>query len=271
MTPGEYCVEVELIDESDETVAMSGICEYIEFDDGEDKFYCDNGNEIPYDWVNDGYDDCGDGSDESDSEDEGCYDDDGNEEACPEPSERLMDIIEAFDESIIGSVMEEFSENLEDRLSNYEEDLAYTDGDARMLWSEDLGMCVGFQIIVKDEDNQWYSLVGPQSDMYADAPVSIGVVYLIGATAEDEIVLMETEDSLDDLVDESEHDVTNIFEALRDAGAPDPDDPDATKKDDADEIASKGGFVPFVSPLASIAMLALAGLVLSRRRKEPLV
>ena len=32
---------------------------------GDDTFYCDNGNEIPMDWVDDGADDCGDGSDES--------------------------------------------------------------------------------------------------------------------------------------------------------------------------------------------------------------
>ena len=30
-------------------------------------FVCDNGNEIPMDWVNDGMDDCGDNSDEYDT------------------------------------------------------------------------------------------------------------------------------------------------------------------------------------------------------------
>jgi Ca2+-binding EF-hand superfamily protein len=38
-------------------------------DGGDDTFYCDNGNEIPMDYVDDGWDDCGDGSDESDDDD----------------------------------------------------------------------------------------------------------------------------------------------------------------------------------------------------------
>ena len=37
-------------------------------DDDEDMFVCDNGNEIPMDWVNDGMDDCGDNSDEYDND-----------------------------------------------------------------------------------------------------------------------------------------------------------------------------------------------------------
>jgi len=39
-------------------------------DEGDEMFTCDNGDEIPMDWVNDGWDDCGDGSDEYEDGDE---------------------------------------------------------------------------------------------------------------------------------------------------------------------------------------------------------
>ena len=39
-------------------------------DDGEEMFTCDNGDEIPMDWVNDGEEDCEDGSDEFDDGDD---------------------------------------------------------------------------------------------------------------------------------------------------------------------------------------------------------
>jgi len=43
-------------------------------DEGDEMFTCDNGDEIPMDWVNDGWDDCGDGSDESDNGDNDQHD-----------------------------------------------------------------------------------------------------------------------------------------------------------------------------------------------------
>ena len=52
-----------------------------EEDDNTEMFICDNGEEIPTDWVNDGTDDCGDGSDEFDEVDNTTYFmcDNGNE------------------------------------------------------------------------------------------------------------------------------------------------------------------------------------------------
>ena len=54
-------------------------------DNEPDMFVCDNGDEIPMDWVNDGMDDCGDNSDEydNDNSDDGDHDhdnDDGDED-----------------------------------------------------------------------------------------------------------------------------------------------------------------------------------------------
>ncbi|HIF16883.1 MAG TPA: hypothetical protein EYQ85_06495 [Candidatus Poseidoniales archaeon] len=276
-------------------------------DEGEggddDTYTCDNGEEIPREYVNNGYEDCEDGSDEGVDEGEGggedCYDENGNMEPCddegegPDISERLETIITAFSESTIESTMEAFGDNLEDRLSNYEEDLAYVDANARLLWSEELGKCVGFQIIVADEDEYWYTLVGPESDVYNQAPISTSIEYIIGgSTAEDEIILMESEDSLDDLVDESVHDVTDVNDALRGAGVdipveeeeeevvvpgnetddttiPDEKDDSNESAGDAEKLASEGGFVPFVSPLATIGIIALAGLAISRKRDKP--
>ena len=53
-------------------------------DGGDDTFYCDNGNEISRDLVDDGWDDCGDGSDESD--------DDGEGDDIPTPEEAMEDV-----------------------------------------------------------------------------------------------------------------------------------------------------------------------------------
>ncbi len=50
-------------------------------DNEPDMFVCDNGNEIPMDWVNDGMDDCGDNSDEydNDNSDDGDHDHDNDD------------------------------------------------------------------------------------------------------------------------------------------------------------------------------------------------
>ena len=67
-------------------------------DDGDsdnepDMFVCDNGNEIPMDWVNDGMDDCGDNSDEydNDNSDDGDHDHDNDGDSDNEPDMFVCD------------------------------------------------------------------------------------------------------------------------------------------------------------------------------------
>ncbi|MCH1592339.1 MAG: hypothetical protein L7R66_05030, partial [Candidatus Thalassarchaeaceae archaeon] len=53
-----------------------------------DMFVCDNGDEVPMDYVNDGWDDCGDGSDEYDNDDsDDDQDDEGDDDGPPSPEE----------------------------------------------------------------------------------------------------------------------------------------------------------------------------------------
>jgi len=62
-------------------------------DDEPDMFVCDNGNEIPMDWVNDGMDDCGDNSDEYDNDDsdDGDHDHDNDGDSDNEPDMFVCD------------------------------------------------------------------------------------------------------------------------------------------------------------------------------------
>jgi len=74
---GEEEIPMDWVNDGEEDCS-DGSDEYD--DDGSDNepdmFVCDNGDEIPMDWVNDGMDDCGDNSDEYDNDDS----DDGDED-----------------------------------------------------------------------------------------------------------------------------------------------------------------------------------------------
>jgi len=97
-------------------------------DGDEEMFLCDSGEEIPGDWVNDGYEDCYDGSDEFDDNDEGDSDDDG----APSPEDVLdmydtnMDDYISFEEFWDAFGDEENSENydsLHDIFNNSDYDM----------------------------------------------------------------------------------------------------------------------------------------------------
>ena len=97
-------------------------------DGDEEMFLCDSGEEIPEDYVNDGYEDCYDGSDEFDDNDEGDSDDDG----APSPEDVLdmydtnMDDYISFEEFWDAFGDEENSENydsLHDIFNNSDYDM----------------------------------------------------------------------------------------------------------------------------------------------------
>ena len=94
---GESCVCIDVDGSCDDGDDDWGY--YADDDDGSDSdnepdhFLCDNGNEVPMDWVNDGADDCGDNSDEYDNDDDGHdHDDSGNDGWDDEPRDLSLTV-----------------------------------------------------------------------------------------------------------------------------------------------------------------------------------
>ena len=94
---GESCVCIDVDGSCDDGDDDWGY--YADDDNGSDSdnesdvFVCDNGNEIPMDWVNDGMDDCGDNSDEydNDNSDDGDHDHDNDGDSDNEPDMFVCD------------------------------------------------------------------------------------------------------------------------------------------------------------------------------------
>jgi hypothetical protein len=190
-----------------------------------------------------------------------------------EPGDLVMAIAEGFEDSTIENVMENFASNLEYRLEDYEADIAYDDGDAFVLWDTTNNMVVGFQMVVSTEDsNMWYTLVGPESNSYGDAPSPVSLTYFSGQQAVAQEVQMETDTTLEDLVDISQHNEEIIEAAIEVSlsdNSPEAGGPTSEESGDNTAEAADGGLLPFISPVLTISMIAVAGLVASlRTRKE---
>ena len=218
-------------------------------------------------------------------------------EELPEFLQTLETIGEAFAESNFESTLEAFGENLEDRLGSITEDIAYTDANFAMLWSPTHHTVVGVALGVSDNMDTWYTLVGPEVvEVYDDEinyspstpPSTIGLTYYIGSAAEEAAEVVEDAQSVDDIADTSAHaeGMGDLAQVLEDAGV-DPadvgideedtqtdgssddgssdDEPPAT----AEELIEDGGFgLPSVSGLATVAVLALAGIVAAQRNRD---
>lgn len=190
----------------------------------------------------------------------------------PEPSDLVMEIVDGFSESTLESVLENFGENLEYRLEDYETDFPYDDGDMFVLWDNTNNMVVGFQMVVtSDDSNMWYTLIGPESDSYGDAPSPVSITYFSGQQAIAQEADIADDSTLEDLVDLSQHNNDVIEEAIEEslqdnspeAGGPADGSGDETAADD------ESGLLPFMSPVLTMTMIAVAGIVASlRSRKE---
>ena len=330
-------------------------------DNSDEEFFCNNGDEIPPGWVNDGYEDCDNGEDEtmgpqydiyidmmdaSEDEmefdysvygldydedyevswkvtnDEGTTSDAGSiavtedynaygyatasidgpgeycidvevtrlsdnvmiseEQRCDsvsrdlEPSDKVVKIVEAIGESTLENALEIFGDNLENRLSNFEDDfdVAYEDGMAYALFDTEADRFVGFQLVASPGGTQWYTLIGPESNAYGTPTRGVSVTYFTGIAAQEEAEVIEDQTELADLVDLTTHN-TNEVEAVNEGIDPEtlPEDPvdpeggtEGGETNTTEEEASS--LLPFVSPLMTVSMIALAGMFVTIRSKD---
>jgi len=190
----------------------------------------------------------------------------------PEPSDLVIDIVEGFADSTLENVMENFASNLEYRLEDYEADIPYDDGDMFVLWDTTNNMVVGFQLVVtSDDSNLWYTLVGPESDSYGDAPSPVSITYFSGQQAIAQEAEIEDDSTLADLVDLSQHNDEIIEDAIEESlsdNSPEAGGPENSGEEGEDTEEEAAGLLPFISPAFTIAMFAAAGLVASLRSRK---
>lgn len=206
-------------------------------------------------------------------------------------------IVEAFLDSSFLDTIEAFGENLESRLGGITEDFAYTDAMFVMLWSPTHHTVVGVSLAVSDNMDRWYTLVGPEViEVYsndfnynnATPPASIGLTYYIGSAAIQMAQAVEQAQSVGEIADISAHaeGMGDLAQMLEDAGVNPADvgiDEEDTQIDGgsddgssdeeppatAEELIEEGGFgLPSVSGLATVAVLALAGIVAAQRNRD---
>jgi hypothetical protein len=269
-----YDVEISVM-EVGSTTATDSVTHAIDGNDYNANFY-DNlavTSEGDYVVVVDIYDDMGtlyssETSDEFSVEDE------------PQPSQKLMDILDAFDNSNFESVMESFVQEMEEDFENLdpnEEDFPYDDGKGLFLWSDDHNTIVGMGLYVHDDTaNEWQTMFGPTTAGMDNPPsVPVSIDYITGQTAVDAAATASGQTTLADIVEVSTHDTSDIEQALTEAGI----DPaslglgnegpgQSTTPPTAAELVDEGGLLPFTSPAALLTVTILAGLIAAVRNRD---
>ena len=185
----------ELIQELSSTVedAMDDIQED-ENSTASDVFICDDGTEIPAYWVNDGEEDCPDGSDEYE-----------NELSGPEA------MVNAWANSDLSSTMEMFTDSLSELLSDNTESPTFEIENAcfTTLWDSSEMMVVGFAWM-----QDGYMILGPDIDGIGVHSTELGIDYLVGDNARNAQASASNLESLVSLAPPSQHDARTIDELV---------------------------------------------------------
>ena len=191
-------------------------------------FVCDDGTEIPAYWVNDGEEDCPDGSDEYGPGLDG-----------------VESMVDAWSNSDLESTMSTFMEKMEELLSDNVENPVIEIENACLttLWDSSESMVVGAAWM-----QDGYMIVGPEIDGVGDHNVQFGIEYLVGDDARAAQFEASDLENLGGLDPSSQHDAREIDDLV------------------GEDEAESGLFVPGIGILSTLALLGASAL--SQRRNE---
>jgi|TARA_B110000438_G_C15815716_1_gene651876 hypothetical protein len=264
-------------------------------DDGsDDVFICDNGQEIPADWENDGEIDCSDGSDESNGTftcddgqeipadwendgDEDCSDgsDENDGSMNSDDSDRFKNMFDALSESNLEKTMQAFGEKLEELSEESipsEPMINLEDSCALLFWTTDDSRVIGFAILNSDENLLGSSIYGVK-----EHDVELNIIYHDGddaRTAKGDVVGLS---ELREIAPDSKHDISELYDILGDnLDAKDTDNDgiiDYFDRDDdndgipdwEDSELDMGGSLPGLGLFGIISILGFALIFSSRK------
>jgi len=212
-------------------------------------FVCDNGEEIPAEWENDGEIDCDDGSDENESGGGGTYTCDNGqvipeawvndgEEDCEDGSDedgsedvfqKYIDMFEALNNSNLEKTMKAFGEKLEELMEDNDpsEPLANLDDMCPiMFWDTSNSRVLGMALMATDEGDDYEVLLGPEILGVKQHSYELSILYLTGQDAADAKLDALGLSDLRDLAPESKHDVEELYDILGEDFLPDLDQTD---------------------------------------------
>jgi hypothetical protein len=222
-----------------------------EISEEEDIFVCDDGEEIPAEWENDGWEDCSDGSDENEEQaggtftcdngevipaswendgEEDCSDGSDENDESAESMERFERMAEALMNTNLNKTMEAFAEKLEILVEDNvpsEPVLNIEDSCGIMFWTTEDSRVVGFALLNdEDGDDSMEVLLGPDIVGVAEHGVELNLMYFDGDDARDAKADILGLTQLRDIAPESRHDVEELYDILGDDFLPDLDQTD---------------------------------------------